>query len=193
MSPDPAPLAASTLAELLVAWVIYCEFEGSRLDQFLADSDLFVKDREALYKSFCELSDLPLDDRRRAFKERLESGKDGDLLKSCHQTIRLVSRIGARVPTVRWLRRTPIDWHVAALLWIVLGPYVQARRREAGPSYAESFLKYALASTKRLLSQKRDAWLIRDPDRSRKCDVRYAREDLLLIKEELRSEIKRKG
>jgi hypothetical protein len=193
MNADTTLTGISAIAEVLVAWVIYYELEGGRLDQFLSDSDSYVEDRQRIYRAFCGLGDISLKEKREAFKELLERGEDEKLRSSCHQVIRLVSRIGARLPRIWWLKRTPVDWHVAALLWIVLGPYVEERRQEAGPTYAESFVRYALASTKRLLAQRRDTWIIRDPDRTRREDVQYSRKDVLAIRKELKLSLKRKG
>ncbi len=186
-------LAISALAEFVVAWVIYYEWEGGRLDQFLADADLLVQDRHNIYGAFCGLPRSGSKPQNQVFKEYLESEGSTELLDSCHKNIRLLSRIGARLPKVPWLKRTPLDWHVAAILWMILGPYVEDRRKESGPSYADTFLKYALASTKHLLAQKRETWTIRDPDRSRKQDVSFSREELLAMQKDLKLSRKRKN
>jgi hypothetical protein len=79
------------------------------------------------------------------------------------------------------------------MLWVILGSYVEDRRSDYGPSYADTFLKYALASTKHLLAQKRDVWTIRDPERSRKQDVCITRDDLLIMQEDVRRSLKRRN
>jgi len=186
-------LAISALAEFVVAWVIYYEWEGGRLVQFLGEADLLVKDRHDIYFAFCGLPQPSSKPQNQGFKEYLELEGNTELLDSCHKNIRLLSRIGARLPKVPWLKRTPLDWHVAAILWMILGPYVEDRRKESGPSYADTFLKYALASTKHLLAQKRDTWTIRDPDRSRRQDVSLSREELLAMQKELKLSRKRKN
>jgi hypothetical protein len=128
-----------------------------------------------------------------AFKEHLEMGNNHELRNACHKNIRLLSRIGARLPKLWWLRKTPLDWHVAVMLWVILGPYVEDRRRDFGPSYADSFVKYALASTKELLAQERNVWTLHDPDRVRKQDVCVTREDLIAMKKELDLSVKRRN
>jgi hypothetical protein len=183
-------LALSASAELLVAWVIYYEWEGGRLDEFLADADRLVQDRNNIYLAYCGLEISEEVTRESAFKKLLDSSDNKELLDSCHKNIRLLSRIGARLPKVWWLKRTPLDWHVAAILWFILGSYVEERRREFGPSYAEWFLRYALSSTNRLLSQKRNSWTLRDPDRSRRSDVSISRQELVKMKDNLKSSLK---
>jgi hypothetical protein len=186
-------LGVSALAEFLVAWVIYYEWEAGRLDHFLDDADLLADDRDAIYKAYCGLPHSNAKSRSQAFKEHLESQGTQELLTHCHKNIRLLSRIGSRLPIIPWLKRTPVDWHVAALLWMILGPYVESRRAEAGPTYADNFLKYALASTDHLLSQERDTWTIRDPDRTRKQDVSFSRAEMKAMRNELKKRRKRKG
>lgn len=193
INPETIVLGLSVLAELLVAWVIYYEWEGGRLDSFLADAERLVEDRRAIYIAFCGLPQSNLNPQNQMFKEHLESSGDKNLLDACHKNIRLLSRIGARLPRIWWLRRTPVDWHVAAILWMILGPYIEERRKESGPTYADMFLVYALASTKRLLAQKRRTWTLRDPDRKRKQDVIFTRDEFLAMRKELKRSLMRKG
>ena len=186
-------LAVSAFAEFVVAWVIYYEWEGGRLDDFLADADRSVEDRHTIYETFCSLPQAGAKARSQAFKDFVELHGDKKLLDACHTNIRLLSRIGSRLPLIPWLKRTPLDWHVAALLWMILGPYVEGRRDEAGPTYADNFLRYALASTDHLLAQKRDTWTIRDPDRTRMQDVTFSRAEMKAMRIELKASLKRKG
>ena len=193
MNLDTILLALSAVAEFLVAGVIYFEWEGGRLDHFLEDVDLLAEDRRKIYKAFCGLPQTDPKSQSQILQEFLELGTDQELLGACDKNIRLLSRIGARLPSLRWLKRTPLDWHVAAILWIILGPYVEGRRKEAGPTYAYTFLKYALASTEHLLAQERDTWILRDPDRLRGRDVQFSREQLLAMKKQLTLSLKRKS
>jgi len=185
-------LGLSVLAELLVAWVIFYELEAGRLDSFLSDAGDLTDERNKIYKAFCGLPQPgPGKTRSVAFAEYLESSEDGCLLDACYKNIRLFNRIGARLPKLWSLRRTPLDWHVAAVMWMILGPYVDKRRDESGRSYAESFLMYALASTGRLLKQKnRLSWTVRDPDRARKQDVVFTRQEFVAAKADLKRRLR---
>jgi hypothetical protein len=193
MSYEAVFTACGVGAELLVAAVIWYEWEGGRLDQFLTDADQLASDRNAIYKAYCGLPRSDARAQSELFKELLEADSVGELLNHCHSNIRLLSRIGSRLPRVPWLRRTPLDWHIPVLMWVILAPYIEERRREAGPSYADNFLRYALASTKRLLKQERDTWTIRDPDRNRNLDVIITRQFLVQIKKDLKSGLNSKG
>jgi hypothetical protein len=185
--------ALGVVAELLVAWVIYYEWEGGKLDRFLEDADKLADEREVIYEAYCGLTANSAKPRGIAFAALLQSGGNVKLNEACHKNIRLLSRIGARLPRTLFFKNTPLDWHVAAILWLIVGSYVEGRRDEAGPSYAERFLGYAQASTKRLLSQKRNIWTVRDPNRARSRDVVFTRDEMLDALKELRASLKRRG
>ncbi len=180
--------ACGFVAEIIVAAVIWYEWEGGRLDQFLSDADLCAKDRNRIYKAYCGLPKSDLIAQNELFKKLLNT--DEKLLDSCNKHIRLLSRIGSRLPRIPWLRRTPLDWHIPVLLWAILSPYIEDRRKESGPSYAENLLRYTLASTKRLLRQKRQTWELRDPDRMRNQNATITREQLEHFKKQLKSALK---
>jgi hypothetical protein len=182
-------LFVTAVGEVAIAFVIFWEWEGSRLDQFLSDADNNIG-RKAIFKAYCGLDSKPETPRNVAFKELLEKpGKEIEELRdSCDENIRLFSRVGARLPHI-WRRRA-LDWHVVVILWEILGPYVEERRREAGPTFAKSFLEYALASAKHLQEQDRGEWVIRDPDFSRKRNVTIDRARLVQMQKELKKSLK---
>jgi len=193
MSYDAIFTLCGVVAELIVAAVIWYEWEGGRLDLFLTDADQLADDRNAIYKAYCGLPQSDLRIRSERFKLLLDADTEGTILNPCHKNIRLLSRVGSRLPRVWWLRRTPLDWHIPVLMWVILAPYIEERRKEAGPSYADNFLRYALKSTGRLLKQKRDTWIIRDPDRARNQNVTITRPYLVNIKKDLEKSLKSKG
>ncbi len=190
MNLETAFVGLSVVAELLVAFVIWYEWEGGRLDNFLADADGLADERTEIYRAYCGLSDSTTPSMSERFKEKLEELNTQELRDACHKNIRLVSRMGSRLPRIWWMRKTPLDWHVPVMLWMILGPYVKERRKETSASYAQSFLEYAYVSSKRLLKQNRDTWVLRDPDRSRKRDVGISRDELIKLQADIKHSLK---
>ena len=181
--------AISAVGEWGIVFVIYYEWEGQRLDKFLEDAEVKNAYRKQIFAAYCGIESFGPVPRNERFREMLDDGAHGELREACDDNIRLFSRIGARLPLLPWSRRRALDWHVVVLIWEILGPYVRKRREEAGPSFAEPFLRYALASLKRLSKQKRDLWVIVDPDRSRKNDVILTRDRLSELQVELRQSL----
>lgn len=192
MDHETIVLGIGAIAELLVAWVIFYEWEGGRLDRFLEDADKLSDERHRIYTAYCGLEGATAKGRSDAFKQLLETPGNEKLVADCHENIRLLSRIGARLPKSWLLKKTPLEWHVAAILWMILGSYVEGRRKEAGATYANHFLAYALASTKELLGQERDEWTLRDPNQVRNKNVTFTRDELVAMTVELKKSLKRK-
>ncbi|MGA2242284.1 MAG: hypothetical protein ABSH11_09630 [Verrucomicrobiota bacterium] len=190
MSIDSWILLISALGEIAIAVVIWIEWEGSRLDKFLEDSGERNKKRSEIYSEYCGLSCPENMQRNQMFKKILGSKGKSDLRELCDENIRLFSRVGARLPRLPHLRNRVLDWHVVVFLWEILGPYVEERRRAAGPSYAKPFLEYAFASVEHLLEQKRNEWVIVDPDMARKNNVTLTRDHLTQMKVELKKSLK---
>jgi hypothetical protein len=182
----------SAAGEWAIAFVIYWEWEGSRLDHFLEDTHLDARktERKQIFSEYCGLDSSAERPRNERFRERIEQTEHENLREICDDNVRLFSRIGARLPLFPPLRNRVLDWHVVVFLWEILGPYVEQRRRAAGPAFAKSFLKYALASVNRLLKQKRNKWVIADPDLTRKHDVDVTRARLVQMQGELRAGLK---
>ena len=176
-------------AELLVAAVIYWEFESTRLDHFLESAETGKTERANIFEQYCGLPEDPSSPRNERFRLMLEDSRHKDLRDNCNDAIRLFSRVGARLPRI--MKRHPLDWHVVVFMWEILGPYVCDRRQKAGPTFAVTFLEYARRSTKHLLKQNRDVWFVVDPKRDRKCDVEISRTRLEQICEEITIELKR--
>jgi hypothetical protein len=188
---DTIFLGASAFFEFLVAGVIFYEWEGGRLDRFLEDTDRLTIQRQRIYRAYCGLKDSGAKGRGDAFKRLLETPGNEELLEDCLENIRLLSRIGARLPKTWLIKKTPIEWHVAAILWTILSSFVEGKRKEVGPSYANNFLAYARVSTKELLGQKRNKWTLRDPDTVRRCDVIFTREEMSATEAELKESLER--
>jgi len=182
-------LLISAIGEFAIAFVIYWEWEGNRLDRFLEDAADKNKERKKIFEAYCGLECGSSKARNQVFKEMLGSMDHSELRGLCDENVRRFSRIGARLPLLPCLRNRVLDWHVVVFLWEILGPYVEERRRTAGPSFAESFLEYALASVKRLLKQRRNKWVIIDPNVARKRNVEVTRERLVQMREELQSSL----
>jgi hypothetical protein len=178
-------LMFSALGEFLIAFVIYWEWEGNRFDNFLKDAADNNKERKKVFDAYCGLSCPDNKARNEVFKEMLGSEEHTELKDICDENIRLFSRVGARLPLLPPLRGRVLDWHVVVFLWEILGPYVEERRRAAGPSFAVTFLKYALASVKHLQKQKRDSWVVIDPNVTRKHDVVITRTRMAQMQEDL--------
>jgi hypothetical protein len=210
----------SALGEWGIVAVIYWEWESTRFDHFLEDADpqsgrgheskpqqggpakLDVGqdskssggDRVDIYFAYCGLPDLPEKPRNQAFKDELDKPENEELRNTCHDHIRRMSRMGARLPYSSPLKDIALEWHVPVFLWEILGPYVDERREEAGSSYAAPFLEYALASSKRLLNERsRKSWTIRDPNLRRHNNVDLSRKYLCQMKRELKQKLKRRG
>jgi hypothetical protein len=176
----------SALGEFIIAFVIYWEWEGNRLDQFLADAGSENVKRKEIFKAYCGLELREGTPRNQMFKNILGSAERHELKDLCDENIRLFSRVGARLPIFPPLRNRALDWHVVVFLWEILGPYVEERRVAAGPSFAAPFLEYAFASVERLLRQKRNSWEIIDPDVIRNRNVTITREHLERMRDKLR-------
>jgi hypothetical protein len=155
--------AISAVGEWAIAIVILWEWEGSRVDHFMEDVGTGESTRGRT-KIFCEYLKIPEDARPRneLFKEELEKPENRELRETCAESIRCLSRIGARMPWIWPLKNIVLNWHVAVFLCEILGAYVRQKRNEVGTSYATSFLRYALASLERPLKQKGGPWTIRD-------------------------------
>jgi hypothetical protein len=196
MAIDTWLLGINAVGEFLIAFVIYREWEGNRLDHFLEDVDSkeAADGRKTIYTEYCGLLPTKEKTQRQLFKEKLETPDNVTLREICRKDIRLLSRIGARRPT-KWFssKNVALDWHVVVLLWEMLGLYVEERREEAGPTYAKPFLEYARASADQLLKQDRNTWTIRDPDLRRKQNVILTRERLEEMEEELGKSLEREG
>lgn len=182
-------LLGSAIGEFLIAFVIYWEWEGNRLDRFLEDAGDKNEERKKIFNEYCGLNCPEGKARNQAFKDMLSLMEHEQLREICNDNIRLFSRVGARLPLWPTLKNRVLDWHVVVFLWEILGPYVEERRRAAGPSFAVSFLGYALASVKRLLRQRRDEWVIVDPDLARKQNVSVTRNRLEQMREELQASL----
>ncbi len=183
--------ALGVVAELLVAWVIYYEWEGGKLDRFLEDADKLADERNRIYEKYCSLTLSGSKARSDAFAVLIE--ENPDLQKASHQNIRLMSRIGARLPRTPFFKRTPLEWHVAAILWMILSSYVEKRREESGRTFAQTFLRYALLSIRQLLKQERERWMVRDPDRTRKQDFEFSRAEIEAAAQAIRASLKRRS
>ena len=183
--------ALGVIAELLVAWVIYYEWEVGKLDRFLEDADKLADERNRIYRDYCGLALSGAQARSDAFTALIE--QSSELQAACHQNIRLMSRIGARLPRTPFFKRTPLEWHVAAILWMILSSYVDKRREESGRTFAQTFLRYALLSIRQLLKQKRDRWMVRDPERTRKQDFEFSRQEMEAAVLMIRTSLKRKS
>ena len=183
----------SAVGEVLIAWVIFYEWEGGRLDHFLKDADSLLKERHRIYSAYCGLPESGSKPRNQLLKELIDEDEIPHKLNdAAHKNIRLLSRIGARMPTrfTPSMRKTVLDWYVVVILWVMLGPYVMARRADAGRTYAHTFLVYALESVKHLLEQGQQTMTVRDPDRGRKKDVVLHKTDLIRIQHELEGLLK---
>jgi hypothetical protein len=158
-------LALSAAGEIAIAFVIYWEWEGSRVDRFLEDADKENEDRQTIFAKYCELQPDSLDQRPRNERFREKIHEDQALKKVCDKNIRLFSRVGSRLPLWPALRNQVLDWHVVVFMWEILSPYVRERRKDAGRTFAQQFLEYALASAERLLEVqgKRKGWGIVHP------------------------------
>ena len=186
----------SALGEWGIVAVIFWEWESSRFDHFLEDADPKSTGdaRKKIYDAYCGLAAPPGKIRNELFKSELEKPGNEALRDICHDHSRLMSRIGARLPFSPSFKSRALEWHVPVFLWEILGHYILSRRNDSGPSYAESFLEYALASVNRLLKQKgRNTWTIHDPNVPRKQDVVLTRDYLMKMKMGLIAELKRPG
>lgn len=171
--------------------VAFFALESSRLDHFVNDVES-NSNRKRIYEAFCALTSSGAD-RRVEFAELLYDSQpttnccgSSTLIDVCDENVRLFARVGARLPWAPPFRTRALEWHVVVLLWWILGPYVIKRRRLAGPAFARTFVRYALASAKLMIEQERDHWTIVDP--KRKSDVTLTRDDVLLMINELKAE-----
>jgi hypothetical protein len=178
--------AISAVGEWAIAIVILWEWEGSRVDHFIEDvgTEESTRGRTKIFSEYLKISE-GTQPRNELFKEELEKPENKELRETCAESIRCLSRIGARMPWIWPLKNIVLDWHVVVFLWEILGPYVRQKRNEVGTSYATSFLRYALASLERLLKQKRKQWTIRDPALPKKVVV-LTRNHMEQMKGELR-------
>lgn len=181
--PSTLLAAGAVLGELLVAFFIWYEVENHRLDRFLDAAEQLQKERELLFSNYCALVEgLPRNEQMIALIQ-----VDDKLREAANANIRLMSRIGAGLPRLH--RKQPLGWLVVVYVWEVLGPYAIFRRRLAGSTYAEDFLRYAQKSAKALLKQDRKEWTVFDPNQNRKCDVKLSRARIESIVEEIDSEL----
>jgi hypothetical protein len=179
---------ATMVGEWGIVAAIYLEWESNRLDHFLADVESKHDERALIFKAYCALSSVSSNEKGECFKKLLDDPQNEKLKNACDDNVRLLSRIGARIPF--WpFRRRALEWHVVVLLWEILGPYVERRRKEAGPSFARWFLTYALKSIGNLLSQHRVEWIIADPDVGRRQNVILTRARLIELQSNLKKNL----
>jgi len=161
---DTLIAAISAVGECAIAFVILWEWEGSRVDHFIEDvgEKEIAEGRTEILRAYLNVQEGGGKRRNELFREEVEKPNNRKLRETCAENIRCLSRIGARMPWIRPLRRIVLDWHVVVWFWEILGPYVLQKRREVGSSYATAFMTYTLASLERLLKQQREEWVISD-------------------------------
>jgi hypothetical protein len=145
-------------AEVLVALVILYEVEQHRRSSFLeeASRDEPFKGRKEIYAKFLETEDgLTIREKSEVFCRSLWD--NDDLRTECDKQMVLFNRLG------HLLTPRPISWIVsndsilqwfpqsAVLLWLILSPYIDERRKRAGPWWAKQFEEFVLASVNFLL------------------------------------------
>ncbi len=163
-------IALGVIAELLVALVIYFEFQADLTYHALETiySPHVYKGRQELYVLFYSAAgtDEELSTRQENFKAKVLA--ETDHLKACDEQIAQFTKLGYLLRP-RWLRRWmfwtkgfrkwsgygPDDMieflpHVIAPLGVMLLPYIKQRRSEKGRYYAKHFLGLAIACVRKL-------------------------------------------
>jgi hypothetical protein len=144
-------------AEALVALVILYEVEQHRRSNFLEEasrSDPFDA-RTEIYQTFLETEGATAEAKSDAFCQSLWGNPH--LRTKCDRQIvffnrlghlltpRLISWIVSNEPILQWFPQSVV------ILWLILRPYIQERRRRAGRWWARQFEQFVLASVSFLL------------------------------------------
>jgi hypothetical protein len=144
------------IAELLVAGVIYLEFEHGRLANFCQRTthDKMGPARATLYREFLEFSSCDLKVRSDKLKENIcaEADDKEGLRTAADSQIALMNELG--LMATRWFAPNSSRWfafnknftnlfpHIPVFLWVTLRSYIVQRRKDSGPLFAMHLLRY---------------------------------------------------
>ena len=135
-------------AEMIVAGVLYLEFERNRRMKFIeqATDRNAMKDRLAVYKAFCALPDSSVSARSRTFAEHLK-GEAGEAVRAqCEAQLSLLNAFGFE--TSRWfsfnrdLRH--LFPHGPVRMGIILHQYLGDELSRSGPLNARHAMSFIL-------------------------------------------------
>lgn len=159
-------------AELLVALVILYEVEQQRRSSFLEEASQIepFDERTSIFAAFLDASGTTASEKSEAFCESL--WKDPTLRKKCDRQIVLFTRLG-HLLTPRlfsWIvsNESILGWfpQSAAILWLILRPYIQERRRRSGRWWAKEFERFVAASVDFLFRNGVETLQMYHPERS---------------------------
>jgi len=206
-----APIKSVTLGEwlgfigeLLVALVIYWELKANREAEFLKaafEKEEYVK-REPLYRLFFNYTAGSWRERGDKLAEDLFQENNLDLKIMCGEQLWRLDSLGhvtrpnilrRIVPQIFWRQESASFFpHSILFFWVMLRRHVILRRAMTGPWWAHNFLRYTTECTEYILRSKVPSVTLYDPDRVRKADIVFSRNELRKIKRELRSILKNK-
>jgi hypothetical protein len=186
------------LAELLVAFVIYWELEGSRVERFVSealDESAFGR-RRHIYDAFCQSDASTLLERREALMRLLENrplnnrhaGPDEcppDLRHEITLQIAVFSRAQTFIPWIQKYKVEDFVPHIAVMLWAMAYPLIQERRQDAGPSWGRPFAKLVSWSLSVLTQSAAGTLTIRDPDSHRNNSFRIDERTFVRLRDEV--------
>ncbi len=145
--------------EFLVALVILYEVEQHRRSSFLeeASRDERLREREEIYGLFLDAEGATVETKSEAFCRSLKDNRA--LRTSCDRQLVLFNKLGYLLtpPPISWFvsNESLLQWfpQSVAILWLILTPYIQERRRRFGKWWAKQFSRLTAESVKFLLSQ----------------------------------------
>lgn len=145
--------------EGVVAFVILYEVEQHRRSAFLeqATGEEMFKQRRDIYGEFLALNSTSLEERSEAFRKLL--WVKPDLRDKCDRQIVLFSKLGELLTPkpISWVisNKSVLQWfpHSVVILWVILNPYIQERRKNLGEWWAKSFSDFTGACVQSLLSR----------------------------------------
>jgi hypothetical protein len=139
-------------AELLVAGVIYLEFEYNRRVKFVeeATSKEAADDRFTIYKEFCELPDSTLRAKSKSFAERLRSDECQGLRGRCERQLALLNNLGFESTRPLSINRDlkKLFPHGPVRMGIILHDCMRDELRRCGPWNARHAMEFMLACLK---------------------------------------------
>jgi len=140
----------AVVAELIVAGVIYVEFEYNRRMKFIEESTSkqAADDRFTIYKEFCEMQELTLSGKSKSFAKRLRSDldKDQELRTRCERQLALLNNLGFETSRPFSINRDlkKLFPHGPVRMGIILHDYMDYELRRCGPLNAKYAMKFML-------------------------------------------------
>ena len=174
----PVFTVVTALGELGIVAAIYLEIESTRLDGFF--EHIFKREhwdaRREIYEAYCSLPEPT----SQKFCDLLRMPHN-PLRNVCDEQMRLLQMIGGQLPWWPPFRKRVLNWfpHAIIFMWVILGAYVQERRKSTGWSlWANDVENLARAAAQHILKIVDGGIVLVDPDQQRANDYAIPRERL---------------